>query len=336
MTNPVTGKTYKNGFVDEKGDFVSLPLMDGGIYDNQGVASAVLADYKEIFDLFLISDTSPRNEDMLNFPTSDTRPGWVTIQTLFWAAVALFIAAVINVGVLAYYFFTALDARRASWFELTLFYIAPAFFSLVVAGMLIWIYGLFRRHRTITVSGATFPLWHVVKKLAIPDFIEMVKARFSSLATLAGNVFMKRIRQLQFSGIINDARRGKLVSFNLIYDLNPSFERAALWKLAPDLKPTDRMVEISKTAEAFATTLWIDKKNLDNIIVCGQITTCFSLLKYLWRRWQLEDNAKSNPAVVIPKPDNPASPYYEIYQKLFKKWLELKANPQSSLNRKRV
>lgn len=336
VTNPVTGKVYRNGFIDEKGNFVSLPLMDGGIYDNQGIASAVLADYKQIFDLFLITDTSPRNDDMLDFPTSDARRGWFTINTLFWAAVALFVSAVINIVVLAYYFFTALDAGKTSWFELTLFYIAPAFFSLVVAGGLIWIYRLFSKHKTITISGATFPIWNIVKKLAIPDFIEMVKARFSSLATMAGNVFMKRIRQLQFTGIMDDAKRGKLVSFNLIYDLNPSVPRTDLWKLAPDLKPTAEMVEISKTAEAFATTLWTDKKNLDNIIVCGQITTCFSLLKYLWRKWQLEDSAKTDASVVIPKPDNPASPYYEIYQKLNAKWLELKANPQSSLNRKRI
>jgi predicted acylesterase/phospholipase RssA len=336
VKNPVTGKIYRNGFKDKQGNFVSLPLMDGGIYDNQGIASAVLADYKQTFDLFLISDTSPRNDDMLNFPTTDARRGWFTINTLFWAAVALFIAAVINVVLLAYYFFTALDARRASWFELTLLYIAPVFFSLAVAGLLLWIYGLFRPHRTITISGATFELWDIVKKLAIPDFIELVKARFSSLATMASDVLLKRIRQLQFTGIMDDAKRGKLVSFNLIYDLNPTVPRTDLWKLAPDLEPTAEMVEISKTAEAVATTLWVNKKDLDTLIVCGQITTCFSLLKYLWRKWQAEENAKASPTIVVPKPDNPASPYYEIYQKLLAKWLELKADPQSSLNRKRV
>ncbi|MDQ3801707.1 MAG: patatin-like phospholipase family protein [Acidobacteriota bacterium] len=343
VTNPVSGKVYPNGFNGGDGKFVSAPLMDGGIYDNQGTASAVLSDntlrkdFGANYGLFLITDTSQRNDKMLSFPTSRGRRGWFTLNTLFWLAAGLFLLAVVNIVVLAYYFFAGGDAANRRWSEWILFFIAPALSSLAIIGILIWIYSLFSKFKTITISGAKFEVWEIIKKLALPDFIELLKARFSSLSTMAGGVFMKRIRQLQFNDIMNDAERAKLVSFNLIYDLNPTQPRTDLWELAPDLEPTDQMVKISKRSEAIDTTLWIDEADLDTLIVCGQITTCFSLLKYLWKPWLNENKAAGkNPPPGIPKPDDPASPFYEIYQKLLAKWLELKANPRGSLHRKRT
>ncbi|HLM00303.1 MAG TPA: patatin-like phospholipase family protein [Pyrinomonadaceae bacterium] len=337
VKNPVTGKTYKNGFNGADGDFVSVPLMDGGIYDNQGISSAVLADASRTFGLFLITDTSQRDEAILSFATSDARRGWLTMNTVFWFAVALFVSAIINVCLLAYYFLGAFYSHRTPWFELVLFFIAPVFFSLVNVGILIWLYRVFLQIKSITVAGAKFRIWYILKELTLPDFIELLKARFSSLSAMTGNVFMKHARQMEFNDIMSDPQRARLVSFNLIYDLNPSKSRADLWKLAPDLKPTDELVEISKTSEAMQTTLWIDKKDLDTLIVCGQATCCFSLLKYLWRRWQIEsEEAQKSSLPEVPKPDNPASPFYEIYGKLLAKWLELKANPQVFLNRKRT
>jgi predicted acylesterase/phospholipase RssA len=339
VKNPATGKLYQNGFNGggDGGKFVSVPLMDGGIYDNQGISSAVLADSGRTFGLFLITDTSQRADAILSFPTSDARRGWLTMNTLLWFAVALFVSAIINVCLLAYYFFGAFYSHRTPWFELALFFIAPVFFSLVNVGILIWLFRLFRRMKSITIAGAKFQLWHILRELALPDFIEMLKARFSSLSAMTGNVFMKHTRQMEFNDIMSDPSRARLVSFNLIYDLNPSKPRADLWELAPDLKPTEQMVEISKTSEAVKTTLWLDKTDLDTLIVCGRITGCFSLLKYLWRRWQIEsEEARKNSLPEVPKPDNPASPFYEIYQKLLAKWLELKTDPRASLNRKRV
>ncbi len=85
---------WPSGFKREDGKCLSVPLMDGGIYDNQGISNAVLADRthddpdKTIFGLFLISDTSARDNDMLRYPKPDTKDGWLTIDMLFWAASA--------------------------------------------------------------------------------------------------------------------------------------------------------------------------------------------------------------------------------------------------------
>ncbi len=64
----------KSGFKHEGKD-VSLPLMDGGIFDNQGVDSILMANEKEKgaapadpIDLFIISDSNPLNEDLFPAP----------------------------------------------------------------------------------------------------------------------------------------------------------------------------------------------------------------------------------------------------------------------------
>jgi hypothetical protein len=150
---------------------------------------------------------------------------------------------------------------------------------------------------------------------------------------MASDVFMKRIRQLEFENVMEDARLRKQVNFNLIYDLNPSTP-PYIWTLAPDLVPTDELKKISADAEAVPTTLWFDhESDQQTLIVCGQCTAVYSLLKFLWERWQ--DGQEGSPAPV-PKPDDPASPYYDTYMKLKAVWDKLKADPNAFLDRPRT
>ena len=65
--------------------------MDGGVYDNQGITSAVMADRNNSFGLFLITDTSPREDEILKTPDISPRRGWISLDTLFWVAVGLLV-----------------------------------------------------------------------------------------------------------------------------------------------------------------------------------------------------------------------------------------------------
>ena len=329
--------TYKNGF-NVNGKCIPLPLMDGGIFDNQGITSAVLADKFKTFGLFLVSDTSPREDDILNTPDVSPRRGWVSLETLFRLAVALFIICVIAIVIIGYSFFNTDDATRFAEWQIILGYIVSILPAFLLIGVLIWIYSLFGKVESVVISGAKFRLWHYFKRMALPDAIEIVKARVSSVLAMMSNVFMKRIRQLQFNNLMNPESRARLVSFNLIYTLNPTQDRAWLWNLDPELKPTDEMKSISECAEGVPTTLWMDEEQFKVLIACGRYTTCFSLLKYLWQKWQAEekDAREQQPPFEVPKPNNPDSPYYEIYTRLKAKWMELKQNPSGSQNRERI
>jgi predicted acylesterase/phospholipase RssA len=328
--------SYANGF-NLGGRCVPLPLMDGGVYDNQGITSAVLADRFNDFDLFLISDTSPRDDDILNMPDASPRRGWVSLETLFWVAVALFVVSLVAIGTVAYSFFKT-DAAHFERWQIIVGYIVSVLPAFLLIGVLVWIYSLFLKARSIVIAGATFRLWHYFKRMALPDAIEILKTRINSVMALATNIFMKRIRQLQFNNLMSADSRARLVSFNLIYTLNPTVEPDWLEKLDPELKPTAEMKNISATAEKIPTTLWMDETQFDTLIACGRATTCFSLLKHLWQKWQAEESKakKHDPPVVVPKPNDPASPFYEIYVKSKTKWMELKKDPLGSQNRERV
>jgi hypothetical protein len=161
--------------------------------------------------------------------------------------------------------------------------------------------------------------------MTFPDAIELVKVRVDSVLAMTASIFMKRIRQLQFNNLMDEDSRSKLVVFNLIYSLNPIKDRQWLWELDPELKPTSEMIKLSKDAERVATTLWINEKELENLVDCGRATTCFALLKHLWQKWQAENSEaqKQNPSASLLRPDMAQSPYYEIYTTLKKKWVQL-------------
>lgn len=331
VENPVTHAPYQNGF-NVNGNCIPLPLMDGGIYDNQGISSAVMADRNNDFGLFLITDTSPREDDILSLPDASPRRGLVSLDTLFWCAVGLFVICLVAIGIIGYSFFYAGEPNRFAEWQIILAYIVSIAPSFLLIGLLIWIYSQFRRLEILNISGAKFKLWHYFKKMALPDAIEIVKARVNSVMAMTSNVFMKRIRQLQFNNLMNAESRAELVAFNLIYSLNPSKDRLWLWKLDPELEPTQKMKEISAQAEIVPTTLWMNDEQFKILITCGRATVCFSLLKYLWQKWQAEESAakKHEPPFEVPKPNTPESTYYEIYTTLKTKWLELKQNPFES------
>jgi predicted acylesterase/phospholipase RssA len=199
VTTPVGRR--RSGF-NIDGKCLSLPLMDGGIYDNQGISNAMEADGpkgERFAGLFLISDTSARDDDMLRYPKPDERAGWLSMNMLFWGAVGLFATSVVSTAFLVYYLVTAVDTRTLSWPRFIFQYLWPIAMFLVLIGLLIWGYRLFQKNKEIVVSGAKFKLWPVVRRLSLPDLINMVKARVTSLGTMAGDVFMKRVRQLEFN-----------------------------------------------------------------------------------------------------------------------------------------
>jgi predicted acylesterase/phospholipase RssA len=68
-------RSLKSGFKDGDKN-ISLPIMDGGIFDNQGVDSILMANEKDKngepvydpIDVFVISDSNPLNEDLFPAP----------------------------------------------------------------------------------------------------------------------------------------------------------------------------------------------------------------------------------------------------------------------------
>lgn len=254
-------------------DWTPLPLMDGGVYDNQGMGSLILGLKSRLtdFGLFIFSDTNPEMHDLYQLPKP--RPlGWLRLWHLkvFWWF--LLVLSLLTVAVTAR--FAGVPWNLSS----DLFHWLPLVLPLVTLVALVWL------RRKIAVALCRVPkvegsIWRFVKNLKVNQFIDMMELRVSSLFALASSVFMRRIRQMVYTSILNDETfQGRTLPVS-IYNLL----EAKPWP--PPLKwltPTPKMLEAARAADALPTTLWFTApKQLPHLIAAGQITTCRKVLLHI-------------------------------------------------------
>jgi predicted acylesterase/phospholipase RssA len=254
-------------------EWAPLPLMDGGVYDNQGMGSLILDDSRRSdFGLFIFSDTDPRQDDLYRLPKP--RPaGWLRLwhlKVLWWG---LLILALSTMGVAVRFLVWPLQSVQdlLPWIPL----IMPVFTLLA----LLWIRGKISTAlcRVPQVEGS---VWRYLKNLKVNQFIDMVELRISSLFALASSVFMRRIRRLVYASVMNDDRFRKKVMPVLIYNLLESRPRVAPLEW---LNPTDAMRDVALKADNMPTTLWFTApdEQLRNLIAAGQITACRKVLLHI-------------------------------------------------------
>ena len=259
------------------GDFpTSVPLMDGGIYDNQGVDAAEMAGggNHTDYDLFIISDTNQRTEQFLA-TTTVKRHGWITLRV--WAWLTMVLCGVSGLSTIFLSKFIYEQWNSISLFNLCTLGIIPALCSGTITCILVRIFLLFKSTQAIRVSGVDFDLWPMLRRLTLPELLQLVRHRLEAILPMI-SVFMKRIRALTFNKLFDDPKyKGKIAS-NLIYEL--AGPHNALYQNASYLKPSQQLQDLSKEAEASPTTLWIASTDeLESLIRCGRVTMLFSLLK---------------------------------------------------------
>jgi predicted acylesterase/phospholipase RssA len=287
-------------------EWAPLPLMDGGVYDNQGMGSLILDDSRRgEFGLFIFSDTDPRQHDLYRLPKP--RPaGWLRLwhlKVLWWGLLILALSTVVvAVRFLVWPLQSAQDLL--SWIPL----ITPAFTLLA----LIWIRKKISSAlcRVPQVEGS---VWRYVKNLKVNQFIDMMELRITSLFALASSVFMRRIRRLVYDSVMNDDRFRKKVMPVLIYNLLEARTRVAPLEW---LNPTDAMRDVATKADNMPTTLWFTApdEQLRNLIAAGQITACRKVLLHIL------DLSDDDPARIPP----PLVPLFERARSLFE---QLRADP---------
>ncbi len=322
---------YPNGFNDN-GKCLPLPLMDGGIFDNQGLTAAVLADSKDQFGTYLITDTSPRNEAFYEPPAPSKKQGGLKLSN--WLMLGRVCAAICLLSVLA----IAAAAVFPGWAVGVSVGLRAAIAVIAVlpaTALLFGAYKLFsqiRKYSVIEIAGEKFEIWNYIKHLRTRDAIDLIAARLKTVLVMTSSVFMKRIRQLQFNNIMDAEPRPQKVVFNLIHSLDRTSERREeIWKYYPVLQPGAHLRELARKAEGVETKLWVDDKQLEALIECGRATTCFSLMKFIWTRWLTSLKATPKGTLPPPRPDDQTSPDYEIHQRLLGLWLEIDPEAETRL-----
>jgi predicted acylesterase/phospholipase RssA len=270
--------------------FPPVPLMDGGIYDNQGVDGALTVyDRAGMFDqlgLLLVSDTSQRKEPLFREPKASRLPRlkMTTLVRLAW--VGFWLALLSCVAVLVPVVTTS---WRGGWtwmtaLRLLLTGVVPAVLAGGTAFGLWWIRRTFARQLAAIKSETGVDLPPLLGGLRLRDIGDLAGRRVGSLMAMVDHVSMKRVRGLiQRSLLGKDSsyqRRARLV---LLYDLDARREQPK--KRHPDLLPSQDLALLSRRAEAVRTTLWLDDEEpLRDLVACGQATACLKLLEHLRER----------------------------------------------------
>lgn len=258
-----------------------VALMDGGIYDNQGVDSIVRAYSrgKNRVGLLIISDTTQREPSLFEFSPSAKR-GWLTISTLTILAKAAFLIAIVTTLVLIGAAAQSIASDGPQWIQIFLFGV-PILISGFLAGGLLWIRSQYKEAERRLAEMTTVELWPSVKRLTLPELIDLISGRAKSLIALTSAVFLKRVRALVYKDISLHKKYRKRQFSNLIYDLDNTnrFRDEIVEALRPE-----QFSRLSRLAEEVPTSLWSNNdEELRNLVTCGQVTTCFNLLHYIMK-----------------------------------------------------
>ena len=287
-----------------------LPLMDGGVYDNQGMGSLILSDRTDKtelnsrvgqYGLFLFSDTDPQDDDLYKLPTP-RKLGWLRLwhlNALWWF---LLVLGLLTTGV-ALLFLTGSWTDPLRWLPLVMPVVT------VIALLLVRAKISAALCRVPQVHGS---VWPFVKNLKLNQFIDMMELRVTSLFALASNVFMRRIRRLVYSSVMNDPVFEEKVAPVSIYNLLIASTRPSPldW-----LNPTPGMCAVAKSAESIPTTLWFtNPEQLRDLMAAGQITACRKILLQILRLHDF-DPAKI-PVELLP-----------VYEAAFELFQQLRKNP---------
>jgi Patatin-like phospholipase len=256
-----------------------LPLMDGGIYDNQGMDSLLLAFEGTSATTMVISDVASRVEDIYDVPPHGASRGHVTLKGVGRIGWVLFLLALASFVVLAWHGVETL--RRGDWRPMDwLLYIIPGLLAAGTAGALAWLRHSLVQGNATLVKTIDTRAWPSLSRLTVPEFTQMMVLRVTSLLALTSSVFMEHIRKMMYDKVATDADfHGRTVK-NLIYALE--LEEEALWTAHPWLRPCPALVELSQSAQAVPTTLWFTGKDqFDALEACGEATACYVLLKHI-------------------------------------------------------
>ncbi|MBI5852675.1 MAG: patatin-like phospholipase family protein [Planctomycetes bacterium] len=264
-----------------------LALMDGGICDNQGIESLLLAGTrtKRPADLFVISDVSADPLDLWPYPDEAARRKGLRLSTVRWVWIALALACVISFVALGSLAWGGWAERGFDWRDLFTF-VVPIALSGVVGFGLWWCYRVVRDEGLTKVPKLGDRSWRLIKDIAVRQLVGMIALRVGSVLCLTTDVFMARIRRLGFTLVYDDPKYREERVSNLIYELTPGRDWARVLMDLGVEPPSAPMQALAKEASAMPTTLWFDsQRQLDVVAATGRMTIAVNLMKWIGRQF---------------------------------------------------
>lgn len=307
-------------------------IMDGGIYDNQGIDT--ILRYKgslddPYFDCIIISDVASPYMNPFK-PTPDENKSGInriTLRRFYQRAVT--IDRWINRLTPA--LCVALCVLPLAW-HYTNNIATGVSFSLAGILLLLWIAKLSLVRKVLRLPGRFRDFlieknphmnfyWERLAKLDIGSLSvhrakPLVLDRLNSLLSLLLNVFLKVVRRLNYNIIYNDdrfrfRRIGTLIRKLTREDFQaqagrPSKDRTSavldhsFLKGDYDTVVGQKIGDVAEAAANFGTTLWFTPEDqlgntLDKLIATGEFTMCYNLIEYLETLVYNDDFARLSP-----------------------------------------
>lgn len=299
-----------------------VALMDGGIYDNQGISSLLLADERqqsEELGLFIISDVDRANDDLFPYPQSRKSSGNLTLGQVDWLIQIFLITCVLTVGSIAYELWREITQGTFVFGQHFFSALMPLILSSLVTATLWYGRRVIRTQLLPLIPQVGIDGWRYLKTLKLHEAVHFIWLRVDSLLALTQSVFMDRIKDLIFRQVYGNKRYdGKRISNRIDRLITRSTK-------LPDTAPLSEALKTSvKAAVNMPTTLWFEPDQPDKerqivaLTVAGQATICFNLLQYIVRRYG-EEPAQYPPAI------------QRLWTDLQTDWKTLNDHPQSLL-----
>ncbi|MBI2185956.1 MAG: patatin-like phospholipase family protein [Acidobacteria bacterium] len=290
------------------GRVTAVPIMDGGVYDNQGMESVLVAigrgpnealaipggtrgfsarrharaeherlkEYGKL-GLFIASDTPLQCENLYSVP-SPPATGGITLQAVSVTAWVLL------VGCLASMASIAVDAAIDEDFGAINDWLAYGIPFALAASLAIALAAArrFLRRALAQTPQVGAGTWQHVRRLRLRQVADMLGLRTSSTWALTAGVYFNRIRLLGYSVVeLVPQLKARMIRHE-IYDVITQDDAA---KLPAWLEPSAHVVDVARRSYELQTKLWFDKtEELEDAVACGQFTMCYNLLAHIEMR----------------------------------------------------
>ncbi|WGD34748.1 patatin-like phospholipase family protein [Olleya sp. YS] len=296
---------FPSDFVPNTNHIETIGLMDGGIVDNQG-ASVFLTTKEDAnpYSLFFINDVSSP------YVNKDKNETFKFAETSKLSKVLTILS---NPILLVGFILLSIFAFIKNWWLLYSIFLIISTFQLVIQLGLLMLSIKIGKLTNLTETFKVAP--HRLGKYLIN--------RLNSLLIMSGVVMLKNDRRQNASKLYNSYNEIAITS--AIYELRckdsdkPEF--ALEWeKIKPYTNDISENIKtIANRCASFGTNLWFDRKAksnnmLDQLIACGEFTTCYNLIAYLVRFH--EDKIKGKDAELTA-----------IFNLLLEYWEQFQANP---------
>ncbi len=300
----------------------TIPLMDGGAYDNQGIDSVLLAEQRRLrrgqsaLGLFVICDTRLRTDTFYTMPAPPP-PGKITfthVNRWMWGLIG---TAGATVAALIAHFIE--DTHRADLVHVVGF-VVPMIMALALAGSLLW-----AREKVLSIiadlSKVVRAPWSRLDRLTTNVAADLVNLRVGSMLALTDDIFMNRIRSLNYAYVFTQPDLKNRIVANEIYDVVTAVDGAEAAGLPGWLTASPAMVEVAKAASTMGTKLWLaapppgQHGELDGLLACAHMTTCYNLVRHMAQSCRKPDGTFTDPRLDA------------LWTKAQADWMAMRANP---------